>query len=308
MEDARPAEMKSRSTPGQILYESQAAFYSANRPTTIIGDVPLFEGAVMHHVEQGAGDWSDAPTRDLVIIVIESGRGESMVDLGAGRTRGRFLGGQALVMAPSAGSSILRSARHSLWGLGLRYSWLRGFAGEGLELPESGDFGRLHAGPSEDQLLVALHRSLHQSPNGARDRLFLERVILLLAARLEQLSRPERPKASRPTGLSDWQLRRATRALEATMREGISLNELARLTGLSTFHFARAFKKATGVAPRHYQIQPRIERAKELLVGTVAPVGDIGAQVGYDDVGYFTKVFARNVGATPVRYRMERRG
>jgi AraC family transcriptional regulator len=283
-----------------VSYESQAGFYEARYAQAIVEKRALLEGAVMVQCDQGAGDWSDAPTPDLVISVIEGGRGEHDVDLGSGRFRGRFRPGQALLIAPGAGSSLARSGRHSLWGLNLSYAWLRSFAGEGLELPENGDFGKLHAGPLEDELLLALHRCFRQSANPGPARLFTERAMLLLAARLDQLARPRKAKKSPAPGLTEWQLRRATNALEATMREGISLRSLARLTGLSTFHFARAFKRATGVPPHRYQTQLRIERAKEQLVGADAPVG-------YDDAGYFCKVFARHVGATPLRYRAERR-
>jgi AraC-like DNA-binding protein len=62
----------------------------------------------------------------------------------------------------------------------------------------------------------------------------------------------------------------------------------------------------TGVAPHRYQTQLRLARAKELLGATRLSIGDIGAEVGYDDVGYFVKVFMRHVGATPRRYRVER--
>jgi hypothetical protein len=171
----------SRNSSKPIAYESQTGFYEASYADTIVGKLSLVESAMMVHCEQRAGDWSDAPTPDLVISVIESGRGEHGVDLGAGRFRGRFRSGQALVIAPATGSSLERDARHSLWGLNLRYSWLREFAGEGLELPASGDFGRLHASPIEDELLVTLHRSFRKFPAREPERLFTDCGILLLA-------------------------------------------------------------------------------------------------------------------------------
>ena len=291
-----------------VTFDSQVGFYEARYASAIIAKHALLEAAVTVQCEQTAGDWSDAPTPDLVISVIEGGCGDHNVDLGAGRFQGRFRRGQALLIAPGAGSSLRRSARHSLWGLNLGFAWLREFAGEGLDLPPAGDFGRLHAAPIEDELLVALHRAFRRAPSDLADRLFVERAILLLTARLDQLARPDRPARRPSAGLTEWQVRKALGALRDTLREGISLPALARLTGLSTFHFARAFKNTTGVAPHRYQTQLRIGRAKELLETTKASVADIGAEVGYDDVGYFAKVFSAHVGVTPRTYRVERRG
>lgn len=47
----------------------------------------------------------------------------------------------------------------------------------------------------------------------------------------------------------------------------------------------------------------RIERAKTLLTETDAPVSEVSAQVGYDDYNYFIKVFKKEAGTTPARFR-----
>jgi AraC-like DNA-binding protein len=82
---------------------------------------------------------------------------------------------------------------------------------------------------------------------------------------------------------------------------------LARLAGLSTFHFIRAFRGETGLTPHQYVRERRIARAKELLVTTPMPVTDICDAVGFQSLGSFGSVFRRLTGETPGAYRAARR-
>ena len=81
---------------------------------------------------------------------------------------------------------------------------------------------------------------------------------------------------------------------------------LARLigrSGLSEKSFTRRFKAATGHAPLDYVQRLRIEEAKELLETTSEPVEAIGRSVGYEDTSFFRRLFKRQSGVTPTRYR-----
>jgi transcriptional regulator GlxA family with amidase domain len=81
---------------------------------------------------------------------------------------------------------------------------------------------------------------------------------------------------------------------------------IARLVaraGLSEKSFTRRFKAATGHAPLDYVQRLRIEEAKELLETTGWPVDAIGRSVGYEDTSFFRRLFKRQTGVTPTRYR-----
>jgi AraC family transcriptional regulator len=110
-----------------------------------------------------------------------------------------------------------------------------------------------------------------------------------------------------PRGLAAWQLKRVRAFLEQASHQRVTLAELAGVARLSPFHFARAFRAATGVPPHRYQMRLRIERAKALLAGSDKPVGDVAAEVGYANQSYFARLFQAEVGTTPARYRRERR-
>jgi len=105
-------------------------------------------------------------------------------------------------------------------------------------------------------------------------------------------------------GLASWQERRATEYLSDNLAEDVSLETLAGVAGLSTFHFARQFKRSTGVPPHAFLRRLRCEKAKELLANTDLSIGEIGATVGYETPQAFARMFRVEVGVSPSEYRL----
>jgi len=104
-------------------------------------------------------------------------------------------------------------------------------------------------------------------------------------------------------GLSDTAWRLVRDRIEERLGESLSIEELAREAGLSRFHFARAFKKATGLSPHRYVTLRRVERAKSLLRYSDLPLVDVALEVGFSNQAHFTDQFHRVAGATPNAYR-----
>jgi AraC-like DNA-binding protein len=87
----------------------------------------------------------------------------------------------------------------------------------------------------------------------------------------------------------------------------LTVNRLARLAGLSPYHFIRAFRAHAGQTPHQYLRARRIERAKELLVTTPMPVTEICDAVGFQSLGSFSSLFRKLTGETPAAFRAARR-
>jgi AraC-like DNA-binding protein len=87
----------------------------------------------------------------------------------------------------------------------------------------------------------------------------------------------------------------------------LTVSRLARLAGLSPYHFIRAFRAHTGQTPHQYLRARRIERAKELLVTTPMPVTEICDAVGFHSLGSFSSLFRKLTGETPAAFRAARR-
>ncbi|HEU0205022.1 MAG TPA: helix-turn-helix transcriptional regulator, partial [Burkholderiaceae bacterium] len=67
--------------------------------------------------------------------------------------------------------------------------------------------------------------------------------------------------------------------------------------------FKRRFEAATGMAPLEYVHTLRLEEAKQMLEAGDAPIEAIANEVGYEDAGFFSRLFKRHVNLTPAHYR-----
>lgn len=82
-----------------------------------------------------------------------------------------------------------------------------------------------------------------------------------------------------------------------------SVSTLAKQAGLSRSQFARHLTVATGMSPEQFLIHARIDRAKHLLRETDMTISQIADALGYRDVFYFSRQFARVAGKTATSHR-----
>jgi len=141
---------------------------------------------------------------------------------------------------------------------------------------------------------VLLADECQESSGG--DRLYGESLTTALTGALFTRRKVETQRA---TGLSRWQLRQAMEYLEAHITQDISLDEMAKLAGLSQSQFARSFKVSVGMPPYKWFLDARIKRAQELLLRGKESIALIAIQTGFADQSHFTKTFRRATGATP---------
>ena len=104
-------------------------------------------------------------------------------------------------------------------------------------------------------------------------------------------------------GLSGPALRRVLAYMADNYGDDLSLADLAGEAGVSTFHFAREFKRSTGQAPHQYLIKLRVERAKGLLAEGRLPIVEVGLRTGFNSQSHFARLFRRLTGTTPGSYR-----
>lgn len=100
-------------------------------------------------------------------------------------------------------------------------------------------------------------------------------------------------------GLAGSVLRRIRSYIDAHIGERISLDDLARLAGVSRFHFARQFRLSTGESPMGYLRRLRIERSKSILQSRESTIAEVAATLGFSDQSHFTRTFGRLVGVSP---------
>ncbi len=85
----------------------------------------------------------------------------------------------------------------------------------------------------------------------------------------------------------------------------LSLNEVAAQANLSASHFSVVFSQEARQTFKEYLTEIRIKKAKELLRMTSLRSADIAYQVGYNDPHYFSSVFKKNTGFSPIEFRSQ---
>jgi AraC family transcriptional regulator len=104
-------------------------------------------------------------------------------------------------------------------------------------------------------------------------------------------------------GLPTCALRRVQDRVEAGLANRLTIDDLARETGLSSYHFSRAFRATTGLTPHRYVLERRIARAKALLRDSDMPIAEVALSVGFSSQTHLTDCFRRLVGTSPGEYR-----
>jgi AraC family transcriptional regulator len=107
------------------------------------------------------------------------------------------------------------------------------------------------------------------------------------------------PAGALPRGMVE----RVAEHVEAHLDAPLLLADLAAIVGLSPFHFARTFKRASGLSVHQFVLRRRTERARDLLLQGV-PVVETARRVGFWDQSHLSVHFKRRFGQTPRRFAL----
>jgi AraC-like DNA-binding protein len=83
----------------------------------------------------------------------------------------------------------------------------------------------------------------------------------------------------------------------------ISLQYISKEFAVSKYHLSHSFHEITGLTISRYISIIRIQHASSLLITTEKPIGIICEESGFSDLSYFSKVFKKETGCSPLLYR-----
>ena len=160
--------------------------------------------------------------------------------------------------------------------------------------------------PPLPQLMV-LGELAQGAAEGSND-VGLDEVALCFTRRFIELAGGRENKADAARSVDRRRAVEAALWIEAHSAEPIELDDVARTSGLSAFHFLRLFTKVLGVTPHQYLLRSRLRRAAQLLADESLPITGIALDVGFNDLSNFVRTFRRAAGMSPRGFRAAARG
>lgn len=101
----------------------------------------------------------------------------------------------------------------------------------------------------------------------------------------------------------DERIREVLNYIHDNIGKRISMETLVNISCMSKDHLIRLFKREIYMTPINYVLKKKIEKAQLKLVTETAEVKEIAFQLGFENQGYFNRVFKRFTGLTPMAYR-----
>lgn len=96
---------------------------------------------------------------------------------------------------------------------------------------------------------------------------------------------------------------KAIEYIDDNIQENITLDKISFVCNLSQCYFSKLFKKETGLNFVAYLNEKKVIKAKQLLINTDKPINNIAIDLGFEDCGYFIRIFKKIEGMTPKKYR-----
>lgn len=93
------------------------------------------------------------------------------------------------------------------------------------------------------------------------------------------------------------------KAIQNDSKNSLTNSDLAKVYGMSEYHFIRKFKSYTGYTPHKYKTKLIVEKAIDLLQKTNLNITEVAEILGFDDSLYFSSLFKKEIGVSPQNFK-----
>ena len=128
-------------------------------------------------------------------------------------------------------------------------------------------------------------------------------LALLFRELLITINRRMHEGAPRIAGFTQDEVTYAKNYFREHYNEDINIERYAASRNMSTSWFNKCFRSITGVSPMKFVLDVRMRNAQILLETTDGTISEIALLVGYDNPMYFSRVFRKEKGLSPLKYR-----
>jgi AraC family transcriptional regulator len=261
-----------------------------------------WRGLAVWHQVGPPGDLYIPRVSAHTVLVRRAGPTDLVQRQGPTILRRRWLPGEAIIVPSGVPTFWHSESSRDNIHVDLDPAWLQRMVGNG-EVRLRSCFGQ------HDQVLSglasALFASLHN--NSSLQPSFADGIAQSLAAHLlEHYSQPD-PGRHSVAALTRRELDLITAVVRRDLQQPWPVQRMADVVGLSSFHFSRAFKAASGQSPHAYVTSLRMGEALRLVRSTSRPIFDIALDTGYASAAHFSQTFRRHWGVTPLMARTSER-
>ncbi|MGC4033064.1 MAG: AraC family transcriptional regulator [Tepidisphaeraceae bacterium] len=159
------------------------------------------------------------------------------------------------------------------------------------------DFAQ-HSRPARPQRLTELfHQYVADQTEGVLTPLAADALLMLL---LNELNLPA-ARSNETAALAI--VRKAEQLISHRLQRGVTPGEIARAVGYNTAYLSRLFRRVHGNTLGEFIHRIQVAQARTLLHDSASPLKQIASQCGFGDVGYFRRIFRRELGISPRDYR-----
>ncbi len=181
--------------------------------------------------------------------------------------------------------------------------WIQ-FSGSGVEsiLRKLGIFGEHIIHTTRDQSIDYLFERIFWEHKLKRHAYKTIEVSLILEI-LSSISRRNTASDIKYSTTQSAQINAVLLQMETDIRKNTPLKNYAKIMNLSVSRFSHIFTSEIGIPPHKYILQLKINKASQLLRQTDMNVGEIAQFVGFSDPLYFSRLYKKSTGMTPMDYK-----
>jgi AraC-like DNA-binding protein/mannose-6-phosphate isomerase-like protein (cupin superfamily) len=150
-----------------------------------------------------------------------------------------------------------------------------------------------------DRFTELFRRFLDDQESKCLDQTSADLLVMLMLCQVAQAQRLSDPSGGTAVVLAQ----RAESYIRTNFDRPISTSTVARALDCNPDYLGRVFREIYGTSPTNFIHKVRLQHARALLMDTGMSVSQIARECGFDDSGYFRRVFRHNEGMSPLAYR-----
>lgn len=105
------------------------------------------------------------------------------------------------------------------------------------------------------------------------------------------------------TDSRDKRIEKVMRYIQENPDKSLTNQQYAEMINMSKFYFIRRFNDIVGTTPQKYRLNILLEKSLLLLEDSSIRISEIASELGFEDTYYFSKLFKKQFGVSPSKYR-----